>query len=251
MPKRTFAKYVLPMALAISLQSDKTYLRYLLRNEEALEILKHEITTSEPLELKVGEHFPLDLILMDSCNNLDVIKHEEKYYFAFRTAPSHFASDQTLMHILSSRDGLQWSHENTIKMGADLREPRFLSFKEKLFLYFFKAGIDWTKFEPQAMYFTEQEQGIWAPPVELLEPGYVPWRIRVHDGKAYLSAYNGKNLYEENHQGAIYLFQSDDGRSWEKISLEIKLPFAEEFESILMKKRNYGGLFVSREKVEP
>ena len=36
------------------------------------------------------------------------------------------------MHVLSSDDGQNWKLEQTINMGSDLREPRFLSFNGKL-----------------------------------------------------------------------------------------------------------------------
>ncbi|MEK6900152.1 MAG: hypothetical protein AABX05_03430, partial [Nanoarchaeota archaeon] len=178
------------------LDDDQLNARKLLRNEEALAALPHRITATRPLELKVGEHLPSDIPVMDGCNNLDLINHADRYYLAFRTAPTHFASSRTLMHILSSDDALHWQHEETVKMYSDLREPRFLSFNERLFFYFFKAGTNWTKFEPQHIYNMERKNGLWRPPQECLESGYVPWRFLHHDGKAFLSVYYGKDLYD-------------------------------------------------------
>ena len=175
-------------------------------------------TVSPPVELRVGRQLPVGLDVMPSMNNVDVVPHAGRYYLAFRTGPTHFASDQVLLQVLSSSDGESWQSEQTITLGADVREPRFLSFNGHLFLYFFKGGTDPFEFDPDHMYVTEKTATGWTTPEIFGEPGFVPWRAKVHDGKAYLSAYYGKGLYTSQTGSAVHLYTSDDGRHWLPIS---------------------------------
>lgn len=230
--RRSFFKYLVGFATVLGMNNDLISTRILESNEKALTELKHEIKTTKPLELKVTENFPLGLQIMKGKDNLDLISHQGEFYLAFRTAPTHFASEKTLLQILRSQNGTEWLHESTIQMNSDLREPRFLSINNDLFFYFLKAGTDWTKFEPQNIYLMERTGSGWTSPQKALEPGYIPWRIRNHNGKAYLSIYNGKDLYENNHEGKISLFESADGKDWKKLKLEISAPYAEELEFI-------------------
>src|SRR5262245_32681697 len=94
---------------------------------------------------------PDGVVTQDANNNLDVVEHDGRYSFGFRTAPSHFASDETVLYIVSSSDQEHWTLEAKFSMGTDLREPRFLSFDGKLFFYFSVLGSDPLKFEPQGV----------------------------------------------------------------------------------------------------
>lgn len=233
--RRRFLKYAAGGVPGIGIGwkiADKMEGRALASNPAALEKLKHTFTLTEPLEMKVGEHLPADLEVMDSCNNIDAVRHEGTYYLGFRTAPSHFASDRTLMHILRSDNGKKWTKESTIAMGSDLREPRFLSLNGQLFFYFFRGGADWEKFEPQEMYMMEKTKKGWSEPEEFGEPGFVPWRARTHNGKGYLSAYYGRDIYETGEIGRAFLLQSDDGKNWQQFSEDIREARVEELEFI-------------------
>src|SRR5262245_44289695 len=71
-------------------------------------------------------------------NNLDVIDHDGRRYFAWRSAPHHFAHRAARLYVVSSGDGGRtWEHETTIALERDIREPRFLALGRELFLYFF------------------------------------------------------------------------------------------------------------------
>jgi len=174
---------------------------------------------SKPVELKPAEHFPANMEIMKSMNNVGLIKHNNKYYMGLRTAPSHFPSEKAIMYILSSDDANRWVLEKTFKMGGDLREPNFLSLKGRLFFYFFKGGSNPLKFDPQDMYLSEMKsEGNWTEPKKFFEPGYVNWRPRVFNGKAYMTVYYGKDLYGSQKNSKIYLLVSDDGENWKPIS---------------------------------
>src|SRR5258707_844047 len=73
-------------------------------------------------------------------NNLDVVRHEGRVYLAWRSAQSHFASDQVVMNVASSEDEQTWRYETSFRLGRDLREPRLLSMKGRLFLYLARLG---------------------------------------------------------------------------------------------------------------
>lgn len=164
-------------------------------------------------EVVPGGNLPKKLKSFRSNNNLDIVQYKGRYYFAYRTAPTHFASTKTMLYVLSSKDAKKWDYETEIYMGSDLREPRFLAYKGKLFMYFFQGGTKLTSFEPNHMYgIVYQSPGKWTKPVKIYEPGYVVWRAKVHNGKALMSVYYGVGLYSnETEPTHLRLLESDDG----------------------------------------
>ena len=171
-----------------------------------------------------GAELPAGLKLELSHNNCDAVRHEEWTYLAFRTAPHHFASPKARLIVLRSRDRVRWSLEADLALGADLREPRFLVFEGELFLYFFLGGTDALAFEPQQVLGITREAAGWSEPREVLPAGFVPWRAKVHGGRAYMSAYLGTGLYTtEARPGEVRLFVSDDGWAWAPISEDPQL----------------------------
>lgn len=166
-----------------------------------------------------GSNVPGDLGLMDSNNNLDLVRHEGFTYFAFRTAPTHFASSIAKLIVLRSKDLVKWEKETVFSLGCDLREPRFLVFANKLFLYFVKCGTRMLHFEPNGIQVTERTADGWTIPEAVFNPGYVVWRARAFLDKAYMSVYNGAGLYTTGDRaGDLRLLTSDDGRNWAPIS---------------------------------
>lgn len=164
-----------------------------------------------------GPGIPEGVVQQDSRNNLDVVEHEGKIFFAFRTAPSHFASAQTMLYVLSSSDGQSWEEELSLNQQTDLREPRFLSYEGRLFLYFAVLGDQPTDFEPQGMEVSEYlGPQNWTTPVSSYLPGFIPWRARVVDGQASLIGYvGGENIYDVNGEPiTIHLLTTTDGVNW-------------------------------------
>jgi hypothetical protein len=164
---------------------------------------------------------PEGVVTQRSNNNLDVVLFEGRHFLAFRTAPSHFASDETVMYVVSSEDQETWQLETKIEMATDLREPRFLAHDGKLLLYFAKLGKDPLKFEPQGTFITRYESpGSWTTPVEWSDqPGFIPWRLRVVDGTAYMIGYvGGENIYEIDGEPIfVQWLKSSDGLVWEPV----------------------------------
>ncbi|WP_437751669.1 hypothetical protein [Sorangium sp. So ce1389] len=154
-------------------------------------------------------------------NNLDITAHEGRYFLAFRTAPNHFASDKTELYVVSSADQERWTLETRIALGTDLREPRLLSYGGALYLYFAVLGKTPTKFEPQGTMFAVYEgPGRFSEPSWWEDqPGFIPWRLKVIGGVAYMIGYEGgENIYEPDGEPIkVKWLKSSDGLAWEPV----------------------------------
>jgi hypothetical protein len=176
-----------------------------------------------------------------SNNNLDLVKFKGRYYVAFRTAPTHFASKKTVMYVISSTDFENWTYETEIALGRDLREPKFSVYHDTLNLYFFSAGANMFKFDPQQLLVVRTTGAdCWTAAQSVNLDGFVPWRVRERSDTLYLSAYYGKNLYNSKHKSDLRLFYSTNALNWHKISEEPQIDVfaAEEGEFIFDKPGN-------------
>lgn len=180
-----------------------------------------------------SEQLPEGVKPMRSNNNIDLALHHGRYYVAFRTAPTHFASAKTRIYVISSTNMSTWRLEHDIFLKADMREPRFLVINDKLILYFFEGGTSMFKFEPKHLWVSMPDStGKWQNAIVNGMDGFVPWRVKMHGGRAYMSAYYGKGLYQASHQGNLRLFVSADGIEWKPLHErpQVTTPGAEEGE---------------------
>jgi hypothetical protein len=155
-----------------------------------------------------------------SNNNVSIARHQERLFMAWRSAPTHFASTETQMFVVSSGDnGQTWDHEQTIELGADVREPLLYVAADSLFLSFFEGGTNPLAFEPNKPW-RSQYQGAedWTSPEIWGEDGEVPWDVVHHDGRLFLSSYLG-NHYDFGEPGdvSVRLQWSEDGESWQPV----------------------------------
>ncbi len=147
------------------------------------------------------------------------MKYKSRYYVGFRTAPTHFASKKTMTYVMSSEDFNDWRYECEFYVGADMREPRFVVYKDSLYFYFFEGGKDMLKFQPRHIWMSSTAgDGKWTDKQNTGMDGYVPWRFKTHQGKIYLSAYYGVELYKNKHKAELRLMTSTDGLHFEPIS---------------------------------
>ncbi len=164
---------------------------------------------------------PAGVEIQDGNNNLDVTFYQGRYYFAFRTAPSHFASPKVHLYILSSADRKTWQLEKDIHMGSDLREPRFLAMDTALYFYCFEAGTDPLGFRPKHIWACHMgDSGRFGELRDLHWDCFVPWRLRRRGDQMYMSAYYGCDLYTGKHKGEVRLLTSRDGYDWKPISAQ-------------------------------
>ena len=191
--------------------------------------------------LTTSGKLPKQCKIQHSNNNLDLVKFHDKFYLAFRTAPTHFASKKAMMYVVSSTDLETWNYETEIAWGCDVREPRFAVYHDTLNLYFFRGGTHMFKFEPQEIFVLRKSStGNWSEKQTVNLDGFVPWRIRERKDTLYLSAYYGKNLYNNKHQSNLRLFWSTNAVVWKPISEEpqVDILSAEEGEFIFDKQGN-------------
>src|SRR5262245_52267305 len=78
-----------------------------------------EPALGEPEILVPFDSPPEGVVTQRSNNNLDIVQFEGRYFLAFRTAPNHFASDKTVMYVVSSEDQKDWQLETKIELGTD------------------------------------------------------------------------------------------------------------------------------------
>ena len=98
-----------------------------------------------------GGGLPAEVVPQAANNNLDIVMHGGRMFLAFRTAPSHFASSETILYVVSTTDEQTWRYEGQLSMNTDLREPRFLSWDDRLFLYFAELGDNIADFEAKGV----------------------------------------------------------------------------------------------------
>jgi hypothetical protein len=169
-----------------------------------------------------AEAMPPEVVSQVAHNNLDVVWHAGRLYFAFRTGPFHFAHPSIALYVVSTTDQKSWRFEAAFSLGKDLREPRFLPVGDRLFLYFARLREVTFTFTPEAMMLSERSDCGWTQPEEVspvATPGFIPWRGRVIDGTSYLIGYaGGENIYELG-EGAIevHWLKTADGRTFEPV----------------------------------
>jgi hypothetical protein len=153
-----------------------------------------------------------------SNNNLDIVWYRGRLFYAFRTAPSHFASRDVVMYVMSTADNVTWTHEATFDMDTDLREPRFLVANDRLFLYFAVLGDYTGEFEPKEARVSELlGPGEWSESEVVFEPGYIPWRAKTFAGKPMVIGYvGGENIFDvdgEPVRVSWWTTEGDDARA--------------------------------------
>lgn len=166
------------------------------------------------------DNLPLEVKTRNANNNLDIIQFKDRYYVAFRTAPSHFASSKAAIYIVSTTDFQNWQFEKHIYLKSDVREPRLYKNDDTLFFMFFKGGKNMFKFQPNGIFQTHFFADKWTEVSELKLPlGYVPWRTKYHEGLFYLSTYDGSAEYKLSEPAESRFFVSKDGYKWDSLSL--------------------------------
>jgi hypothetical protein len=164
-----------------------------------------------------GQGLPDTIAPQAANNNVSIARHDGRLFMAWRSAPTHFASTQTQLHVVSSdNDGQTWAHEHTLALQADVREPLLVSTDHTLILSYFEGGTDPLAFEPNQPWRTVYRgPGDWSKSQTWGEDGEVPWEVVSHQGRLFLTSYLG-NHYDFGEPGdvSIRLQTSDNGLDW-------------------------------------
>lgn len=160
----------------------------------------------------------------------DMIKFGDKYYIAFRSSPiSHYVTAQSEIIVLASNDCVNWDKVYSFSVEIrDVRDPHFLIFNNKLFIYSGTwlcdpKNTDENKNVNEHLgyaVFTEDGKN-WSTPQSLEGTyGHYIWRAAEHEGKAYMI---GRRIYgfipsdyktETHVKMQTALLESDDGVIW-------------------------------------
>lgn len=148
-------------------------------------------------------------------SNTDMLQWNGDFYLAYVSSPFHFASSESVMHIVRSSDlGRTWSELTTFSAGGgeDIRDPKLTVIGGRLFLYALKN----TSFvaEPYLTVYAYSDDGVtWTAfePVSGLD-GWLFWRPKTRDGVTF---YNSAYWYQH---GRSVLLKSTDGIQWEIVS---------------------------------
>ncbi len=165
---------------------------------------------------------PPEAAPLPANNNVAIERFDGRLYLAWRSAPTHFASDQAALVVTSSADeGRTFRLEQRLERKTDVREPHFVVMNGKLILYFMELGSTAVSFEPkQAHRLWRRPDGSWSDVEKApLPERMMVWEIKTHDGLAYLTAYQG-NHYTSDNEAAIdvYFKKSTDGLTWEDVN---------------------------------
>jgi hypothetical protein len=159
----------------------------------------------------------------------DLVRFKDNFYLAFRSCPDgHMVHPTSSIIILSSKDTKLWKQVHRFSVEKrDTRDPHFLVFKGKLFVYTgtWYSGETTLKSEDYDLnkhlgYAAWSEDGVnWHSPVMLEGTfGHYIWKANTFGGKAYLCGRRKKNFaVEPRGEGPLVesvMLESDDGLIW-------------------------------------
>lgn len=153
----------------------------------------HRVELVETRPIIPGAALPPGLALGRANNNLDATRTPNgEVFLAFRSAPHHFASSDTRIIVLRSRDELHWDLDATFHLGHDLREPRLLAVDEQVLLFVSRLGADALAFEPAGLSRAiRRPDGVWSSLEPAGPPGAIGWRARRLGDVPVLISYEG------------------------------------------------------------
>ncbi|MBK8995316.1 MAG: hypothetical protein IPM35_06100 [Myxococcales bacterium] len=175
---------------------------------------------SPPIQVAPSDSLPSEVESQRSHNNLDIAWFGGRLYFAFRTAPHHFAGLDTVLYVVSTEDQRSWRFETKVALDRDVREPRFLDVSGRLYLYFAVLGTNPLAFEPEGARVIERVgDAEWTAPEAIFDAGFIPWRARNIDEVGYLIGYTGgENIYQGTEPSVdVHFLKTHDGRSFEPV----------------------------------
>ncbi len=171
---------------------------------------------SSPRWVVPSPRLPAEVDIQPSNNNLAIALHGDRLFFAWRTAPTHFASDHARLYVVSSPDmGQSWTLETTVSLGKDLREPFLLSVGARLFLYFAELGDSPYAFEPARLWRMERlGPARWSEKEQWGGPREMAWEFKVRRGRAWVTSYRGKHYGIRESPVDVLFRSSSDGVHW-------------------------------------
>ncbi|MBC7397228.1 MAG: hypothetical protein H7333_07270 [Bdellovibrionales bacterium] len=177
---------------------------------------QESIELTEPTFVAPSDRLPVDFNINRANNNVAIEMHEGVLYLAWRSAPTHFASPNTKLFVMSSTDmGATWNSEKIIDLKTDIREPFFISIKGQLILQFFEAGDRPMQFKPKRMLrMVRKGPADWTELEAFGTPGEIPWELKVRNNLVYMTSYIGDHYSAGQSNIAVHFSVSTDGLNW-------------------------------------
>ena len=159
----------------------------------------------------------------------DLVRYQGRFYLTFRSCPDgHMVHPTSSIVVLSSPDGRDWQQVHRFSVPKrDVRDPHFLVFERKLFVY---TGTWYCRDGSPEVYdvnqhlgyaaWTEDGQGWQGPAMLDGTYGHYIWRAAEFGGKAYLCGRRKREFAESStpeERDALLesaLLESDDGLIW-------------------------------------
>ncbi|MFT4692264.1 MAG: hypothetical protein ACI9OD_004495 [Limisphaerales bacterium] len=159
----------------------------------------------------------------------DLVKFRDTYYLTFRSCPDgHMVHPSASIIILASEDTKTWRPVHRFSVPKrDTRDPHFLVFQEKLFVYTgtwycgesSPARSEYTLNRHLGYAVWSGDGNKWSNPTMLEGTfGHYIWKANTYDGKAYLCGRRNRDFeISARGEGAIVqsaMLESDDGLTW-------------------------------------
>ncbi len=189
-----------------------------------------------PLELPTVEVTNVRRVFHNGQHNAftDLVQFQGKFYLTFRSCPDgHMVHPTSSIIILSSDDTQDWKQVHRFRVEKrDTRDPHFLVFKDKLFVYtgtwysgettLKREDYDLNKHLGYAAWSSDGRN--WHSPIMLEGTfGHYIWRANTFGGKAYLCGRRKQNFaVAPKGEGPLVesaMLESDDGLTWRKRAL--------------------------------
>jgi hypothetical protein len=150
----------------------------------------------------------------------DLIRYKNKWFCTFRESDAHVYGRDGAIRILSSPDGIVWSHESLlVKEGVDLRDPK-LSVTPYGRLMLLVGGISYqeTNYISRHPLVAFSEDGsAWGEFHDILQPHEWLWRLTWFEGKGYGVSYSFSDPQNWKKKWNVKLFSTDDGLKYQQI----------------------------------
>lgn len=136
----------------------------------------------------------------------DLIRHDDRWFCAFREGQGHVSPDGAL-RVITSEDGQEWTSAALITSeDADLRDPKLSRTPDgRLMIVAAAAMHPPSEVRHRSMVWYSQDGHDWGTGHEVGDPNFWLWRVTWHDGSAYGIG------YQTVLPRFTRLYRSDDG----------------------------------------
>lgn len=184
------------------------------------ELGRHAARVESTRQVVPGPGFPEAVPLHTNNDALDAARFRGRTYLAFRSSPAHYPNANTSVYVVSSADERTWKLEQELFLATELQAPRFLAWRERLFLYVSKLSP--TRYETLPLgvvALSTDGSGQWSSLHSLKLGPVIAWRTRVEGKLPLMSVFTPqKTPYALGEPSSeVRLLTTNDGLEWEPL----------------------------------